>query len=168
MLRIRPATPADHPLIRSIAHRTWPATFGHILSPEQIDYMLDWMYSLPALAAQAAGGHTFLLLYRDGEALGYAGFELHHEPAVAKLHKLYLLPAAQGSGGGRLLVEEVLHRCRAAGVARLRLHVNYQNPAVDFYAHLGFAITRRVDVEIGRGYRMEDFVMERPVGLAHG
>lgn len=163
MLTVRPATAADYPLIQSIAQRTWPATFGTILSPAQIDYMLDWMYTPGALAAQAAAGHAFLILRKDGQPVGYAGYELGYRPTTAKLHKLYLLPAAQGTGGGRRLVEEVLLRCRQGGRAHLRLNVNYQNPAVGFYEHLGFRIVERVDIEIGRGYLMEDFVMERTV-----
>ncbi|MEN9381925.1 MAG: hypothetical protein RI940_806, partial [Bacteroidota bacterium] len=42
---IRPATLEDRAFIRSVSERTWPSTYGHIISQEQIDFMLDWMYS---------------------------------------------------------------------------------------------------------------------------
>jgi len=38
-LTIRPATLEDRTLIRSISERTWPSTYGHIISKEQIDFM---------------------------------------------------------------------------------------------------------------------------------
>ena len=36
---------SDRAFIRSVSERTWPSTYGHIISQEQIDFMLDWMYS---------------------------------------------------------------------------------------------------------------------------
>ena len=35
--------------IRSVSERTWPSTYGHIISQAQIDFMLDWMYSNESL-----------------------------------------------------------------------------------------------------------------------
>ena len=44
-LMIRQANFEDRAFIRSVSERTWPSTYGHIISQEQIDFMLDWMYS---------------------------------------------------------------------------------------------------------------------------
>lgn len=161
-LRIRPATDADLPLIREIAHRTWPHTFGNILSPEQIAYMLEWMYSLPALAEQVHGkGHCFLLAGTDGEELGYAGYEVHYRGnPVTRIHKLYVLPEAQGKGIGQALIDQVIHLANDAGDRRLHLNVNRDNPAVHFYERLGFAITGEEKIPIGNGYFMDDYIME--------
>lgn len=161
---IRPATAADHPVIGSIARRTWPDTFGSILSAAQITYMLDRMYSPVALADQTALGHRFLLLESNGVVVGYVSYEHHYLPRTTKIHKLYLLPTAQGNGYGRLLIQAVTECARSAGLTTLRLDVNYQNPAVDFYEYLGFAKIERVDTSIGNGYLMEDWVMERVIG----
>ena len=65
--------------VQSIAHRTWPSTFANILSPEQIDYMLNWMYDLKMLESQLEKGHTFLLAEEDEKELGFAGFELNYQ-----------------------------------------------------------------------------------------
>jgi GNAT superfamily N-acetyltransferase len=161
-MTISSATPADLPTIEQLARIIWPPTFGDILSPEQIAYMLEMMYSQEALREQIEErDHQFLLL-REGEtARGYVSYQLDYRPDTTKIHKLYLLPQTQGKGYGRVLIEAVADRARAAGQQRLRLDVNYQNPAVGFYQHLGFVIVERVDTEIGRGYLMEDFVLER-------
>lgn len=45
MFTIKKATLADIEVIRTLAAQTFPATYQHILTPEQIDYMMDWMYS---------------------------------------------------------------------------------------------------------------------------
>ena len=49
MFTIKKATLADIEVIRTLAAQTFPATYQHILTPEQIDYMMDWMYSSESL-----------------------------------------------------------------------------------------------------------------------
>lgn len=162
-IRIRPATVADLPLIRQIAHRTWPHTFGKILSPEQIDYMLEWMYSLPALEEQiTVKSHRFLLAGTEEAELGYAGIEAGYggDP-VMRIHKLYVLPEAQGQGVGKALIEEIARIARAGGARKLHLNVNRDNPAVQFYQHLGFTVAGAEKIPIGNGFYMDDYIMER-------
>ena len=43
---------SDRTFIRSVSERTWPSTYGHIISQGQIDFMMDWMYSDTSLATQ--------------------------------------------------------------------------------------------------------------------
>lgn len=161
-MTIRPATTADFSTITDIAHRTWPATFSEILSPEQIAYMLEMMYSETALQEQvAAKGHEFLLLKEGEAAVAYASYQLDYLLGTTKIHKLYCLPLTQGKGYGKALIQKVAEIAQQAGQARLRLDVNYENKAVGFYEYLGFATIERVDTNIGNGYLMEDYVMEK-------
>lgn len=148
--------------VQSIAHRTWPTTFANILSPEQIEYMLSWMYSLEMLESQFEKGHTFLLVEENGEELGFAGFELNvAEGPKAKLHKIYLLPSSQGKGVGKALLVDVADRAKAAGQKSLLLNVNkYNQKAIDFYLRIGFQEIYKEVIDIGNGYVMDDVVME--------
>ena len=148
--------------VQSIAHRTWPSTFANILSPEQIDYMLNWMYDLKMLESQLEKGHTFLLAEEDGKELGFAGFELNYaEGPKAKLHKIYLLPEAQGKGAGKALILEVADRARKADQKSLLLNVNkYNQRAIDFYLRMDFQEIYKEVIDIGNGYVMDDVVME--------
>ena len=45
MLTIQKVTVADCELINKMAGEVFPATYKEILSPEQLDYMMDWMYA---------------------------------------------------------------------------------------------------------------------------
>ena len=45
MTDIRKATTEDIKLINELAWIAFPATYKDILTKEQIDYMMDWMYS---------------------------------------------------------------------------------------------------------------------------
>ncbi len=161
-MNIRQLTKEELRKVQSIAHRTWPTTFANILSAEQIVYMLNWMYSLEMLESQLDKGHTFLLAEEEGKELGFAGFELNYsEGPKAKLHKIYLLPEAQGKGAGKALILEVADRARKAGQKSLLLNVNkYNQKAIDFYSRIGFNEIYKEVIDIGNGYVMDDVVME--------
>ncbi|WP_155297214.1 GNAT family N-acetyltransferase [Spirosoma aerolatum] len=167
MITITQATEHDLPTIQDIAHRTWPNTFGEILSPNQISYMLDMMYSLESLKSQVNDKqHVFLLAKDDTtqEFLGYSSYELNYKgQPLTKIHKIYLLPASQGKGVGRLLIDAVAEVAKANNNDRLGLNVNRYNKAIQFYERVGFSIVGNEDIDIGDGFLMEDFVMGKPL-----
>jgi GNAT superfamily N-acetyltransferase len=163
MIQIRKALPEELPIVRDIAHQTWPDTFAGILSPPQIEYMLKMMYDLNTLESQLLEkGQVFLLAEEDGKYLGFAAYELNNsEGAKAKLHKIYVLPSAQGKGIGKKLIREVSTQAKGKGQKTLLLNVNkFNQPAIDFYQYLGFKEAYREVIAIGNGYVMDDVVME--------
>ena len=52
MFTIRKATTADCALIQKLAQQIFPVTYKDILTPEQTDYMMEWMYSITNLHKQ--------------------------------------------------------------------------------------------------------------------
>lgn len=165
MTEIHNATDFHLPIIRSIAYRTWPETFESILSPEQIMYMLEQMYSIDSLKAQVGEkGHQFILAKSGQEYLGFAGIELNYAAASqTKIHKIYILPEAQGKGIGKALFAEITQRAKQAGNQKLLLNVNRHNKAVHFYENIGFSIANTEDIDIGNGFFMNDYVMEKSI-----
>ena len=61
MLTIRHATEADIPLLRTLCFQVWPQTYAGIITPAQIDYMLEMMYSPASLQQQMHSGANFLI-----------------------------------------------------------------------------------------------------------
>ncbi len=163
VIRVRPATAEDIPSIRDLAGKIWPEAYGSILSPEQIRYMMDLLYSESSLERQITQDqHQFLMAVRNDGPLGFASFS-PVKGGGYKLHKLYVLPSFQGSGIGKKLLSRVIQEGRAAGAPFLDLNVNRFNPARKFYERLGFRILQEVDIPIGNGYFMNDFVMRLPL-----
>lgn len=156
------ATVVDIPLIQQLAGVSFRATYSEILSPEQIDYMMDMMYSAAKLHEQiAVRGHRFFIV-EEAHPIGFAACELNHgQEGVARLHKIYLLPGAQGKGAGKAMLEAVEVFALSQGQLMLELNVNRYNKALQFYERNGFHIAREEDIDIGRGYFMNDFVMEK-------
>ena len=77
------------------------------------------------------------------------------------LHKLYVLPAFQRQGLGRLLFHTATAyaKSEAGGRCRIELNVNRQNKALDFYRREGMHIARTGDFPIGGGFYMNDYIM---------
>jgi GNAT superfamily N-acetyltransferase len=163
-VNLRAATSNDIPAIRKIAHEVWPKAYADMVSAEQIDYMLDWMYSPASLQDQLQSGVRFLLLEDEGlSPLGFAAFRCL-SGTDWKLDKLYVRSDRQGSGLGKRLIERVRAEIKQAGGKQLELQVNRKNKAVDFYHKLGFQILRVDDFDIGNGFFMNDYIMGCPIG----
>lgn len=161
MIQWREATAADIPVIQTIAAITWEPTYVPIIGQAQVEYMLSTMYSTTTLGTQMADGQRFLILLVEGKDVGFAGFGSEDTAgAIYKLHKLYLLPEVQGMGLGRYLIETVMDQVKQAGAKHLLLNVNRANPALHFYQKIGFKIKETVDIEIGNGFFMNDYIME--------
>ncbi len=160
MIIIRDAITDDIPLIRRLALDIWPDAYQEIIPKEQLDYMLDLIYSTNALDHQMRMGQRFLLIEENGTPKGFAGFGEVDPPGTYKLHKLYVLPAKQGSGLGRQLITHVMNLVQALEGKALVLNVNRHNKAKSFYEKMGFRVVREEDIDIGRGYYMNDYVMQ--------
>ncbi len=162
---IRKATLEERAFIRSVSERTWPSTYGHIISQEQIDFMLDWMYSDASLSEQFAKGHQFYIANLHGEDIGFCSVsaegatENDVSQTAHKLNKLYVLPAAHGSGAGKALLHKAIEVAKAEGSTSLFLQVNKHNNAYTFYEKNGFVKEAEFKFDIGNGFFMDDYVM---------
>lgn len=76
MFTIRKATVADYELIHMMAKEVFPATYKDILSPEQLDYMMDWMYAPSNVRKQMEEeGHVYSIAYKENEPCGYVSVQ---------------------------------------------------------------------------------------------
>jgi GNAT superfamily N-acetyltransferase len=163
-LMIRPADLDDINTIGFLAQQIWPDAYREILSPEQLKYMLNLIYSPQSLRRQMVDDHhRFLLAEQADEPIGFASWSPAEDPGVYKLHKIYVLPGRQGKGLGKTLLQFIFETIRPEGATRLRLNVNRFNKARHFYERMGFAVVGEEDIDIGNGYFMNDFIMDIPV-----
>jgi GNAT superfamily N-acetyltransferase len=162
MLTTTQATTQDIPVIQFIAHETWPTTYQTILMLAQVRYMLDLFYSEVALEKSFSDHNQYLLIHHQGKAIGFAGYQHDFpEQGQTKLHKLYVLPSAQGLGAGQQLLDEVIHQTKVYGSKVLTLNVNRFNKAYMFYRKNKFDVLQEIDIPIGQGYLMQDYILEK-------
>jgi len=128
-----------------------------MISQEQIDYMLEMMYSLSALEKQLNEGHEFWMLRLNNSYLGYFSIS-KKDPHVYFINKLYLKTNHHGAGLGTEFLNDVLSNY--ADWNTIRLTVNRTNyKSINFYFKNGFKIESVANFDIGNDYFMEDFIM---------
>ena len=123
-MEIRKATPSDTETIAALAEKIWMQYYPEIITVEQIRYMLDKMYSAPALQQQMSEGQDFYLLLENEQPIGYCSFSTT-EPGHYFLHKFYVDTHYHGKGIGTFLLNEMLKQL--APVLTVRLTVNRKN-----------------------------------------
>jgi ribosomal protein S18 acetylase RimI-like enzyme len=160
MFTVHKAAKADIPLIRELTYAVWPQTYAHLLSKEQIDYMLHMMYSPASLQKQMEEDDcTFIIVYDDKTPVAFASYN-ETKPQTWKLNKIYVLASQQGKGTGKFIINFIVAAIKPLAAKALQLQVNRENAAQHFYKKLGFEIIEEADFDIGNGYFMKDYVME--------
>lgn len=150
--------------VRAIAEEVWPIAYGSILSHQQLEYMMVMMYSVSALQEQSEKGHHFILAMEDEIPVGFAAYEFNYaKTSKTKIHKIYILSNQQGKGTGKTLIDYITEEARKNNQDALILNVNKHNVAQHFYKKIGFEIVLEEVIDIGNGYVMDDFVMEKPI-----
>ena len=161
MIHLEKINSSQFPIIRDLAYAIWPNTYGEILSSKQLNYMLDNFYSVDCLENQMNKGQIFELLLEDDKVVGYLAYELNCDNSeLLKIHKIYLLPATQGKGFGKFMIDEVIKIAKKNHQKGVFLNVNKYNKAQFFYEKLGFAISKEEVIAIGNNYIMDDYQME--------
>lgn len=165
MITISEATIKEFKTIREIAYVTWPVVYGKILSKAQLDFMLENFYSDATLTDNLVNkGHRFILVNENDDCLGFASYEHHYKGEnLTRLHKIYLLPETQGKGMGKLLIDTIVALAKENQSEAISLNVNRFNNAYIFYLKMGFEVVAEEDLEIGNGYLMEDYKMEKKI-----
>lgn len=161
-LSIRRAAVDDIPLIAALAEKIWRIHYPPIIGDEQVEYMLQLMYSSSGIREQMEQGQQFFLLQKHHHPVGYLAVS-EKEQGHYFLHKFYILNEEQGKGLGKRFFQEIIQNF-CPGIHDIRLTVNRKNyKSINFYFRLGFVIEEVKDFDIGNGYFMEDFVMVKKV-----
>jgi len=158
-LKFKIADKYDVAIIHQLANKIWKKHYPAIISMEQIEYMLQKMYSEDSLIKQIEDGHEFTLVILDGTPIGYISLSKKEEHHYF-LHKFYVDVAVHRQNVGSKLFHFILSKLSSK--ATIELTVNRQNfKAINFYFKNGFLIKEVADFDIGNGYVMNDFVMIR-------
>ena len=145
-------------LIYDLALAIWNQHYVPIIGQDQVDYMLRTLYSESALTNQMKEGQNFTLIYSNEIPIGY--FSISKKGEVSFLHKFYIDSREQSQGIGTKVMNEIIAQSKEEKT--IELTVNRQNfKTINFYFKNGFRIKSVEDFDIGEGYFMNDFVMEK-------
>ncbi|MBX7146466.1 MAG: GNAT family N-acetyltransferase [Alphaproteobacteria bacterium] len=145
--------------IIDLARLIWPVSYAHILTQEQINNMLDRIYSLENLKKEMRSGHIFFIAILDTQKVGYVS--AYQEESIVWLKKLYILPTLQGQGIGKQLINVIIKAFPKS--QEIRLLVNRDNlHAQQFYLRQHFIKIDEIPVKMG-DFNFVDFVFSKKI-----
>jgi ribosomal protein S18 acetylase RimI-like enzyme len=148
-----------------LAAEIWREYYIRIITAAQIDYMLDKFQSVLAIADQIEHqGYEYYLMRVNGGHAGYLAIKPEDENPKLFLSKFYLLKAYRGQGYGSRAIRFLEELCRERGLKAIWLTVNRHNTSsIAVYERNGFRTVRTQVADIGGGFVMDDYVMEKEV-----
>jgi len=146
-----------------LAQEIWREYFIPIIGQAQVAYMLNTLQSHAAIARYIREGFYYFLIQHDtGEAIGYIGVVVRGDQLF--LSKLYLLAAARGKGYGREALQFIEKLAKEKGCTKVTLTVYKHNQnAIKAYEQCGYATTGSLAQDIGEGFIMDDYTMEKSI-----
>ncbi|MFB6195065.1 MAG: GNAT family N-acetyltransferase [Haloplanus sp.] len=151
-MEIREATQADIEGIRTVAHDSLAASYGHALEDDIIAQAVERWYDEETLADDLGDPDTeFLVAIDEDRIVGFAqSYVVDRRDIVGEIDWLHVEPESRGSGVGDRLLEALERRLLDHGVSRIEGRVLAANEAgTDFYEHEDFEQVGERTVEIG-------------------
>jgi len=142
----------------------WREYYTPLIGAGQVEYMLEKFQSLEAVSRQIAEeNYRYFGITCNGQLAGYYAVQSSGGDRVF-LSKFYVAAMFRGRGLGRQMFEHLLAATRTGGAKTVWLMVHKYNPTIDLYRKLGFVITEEIVTDIGNGFVMDDYVMEKCIG----
>ena len=151
--------------VARLAREIWCEHYVPLIGQEQVDYMLGKFQSERAITDQIADAHEYYIAVQDDKSAGYMAVVPKISEASLMLSKIYVKKSARGRGLGWKMLEFMETLCRHRHIKKIWLTVNKNNsPSIAWYSRMGFVNTGSLIQDIGEGYVMDDYRMEKSIG----
>jgi diamine N-acetyltransferase len=149
-------------MVESLAREIWTEHYTPIIGKEQVDYMLDRFQSKQAIAEQIEAGSLYFLIREGNQFIGYIGAQPKNDELF--LSKLYVKSSKRRRGWGNRAIRFVEKLAKERKLARVVLTVNKNNTnSIKAYEKFGFRNVGSIIQDIGDGFVMDDYRMEKIV-----
>lgn len=161
-LEIRTATSSDLFVIEELAKTIWREHYTPIIGSNQVEYMLAKFQSVAVMQEQIDSGYIYFLMLYWCVPVGY--LSIRKDADAIFLSKIYVLKDYRGKGIAGTAMDFVVSESKKAGLGLIRLTVNKNNTnSILAYLKMGFQNKGSMITEIGEGFVMDDFVMEKNI-----
>ncbi len=147
-------------IVEDLAKKIWTEHYTPIIGSGQVSYMLDRFQSAAAIREQIQNGARYYLLKYQEEFVGYFSFSIKGENLF--LSKFYVLKEERGRGIGKAALLFIEEKVRELGLKKIELTVNkYNSNSIKAYEKMGFENMESIVQDIGNGYVMDDYVLQK-------
>src|SRR6056297_3612771 len=147
-------------VVANLAHTIWKEHYTPIIGEDQVVFMLNKFQSENAISAQIKEGLNYFLIAYQEAYVGYFAFCLQKDALF--LSKFYVLRSERGRGYGKAALKFIETKARNLGSKKIKLTVNKNNSnSIKAYEKMGFINVQSIVQDIGNGFVMDDFVLEK-------
>ncbi|NWF98279.1 MAG: GNAT family N-acetyltransferase [Nitrospirae bacterium] len=166
MITITEVTTREHiSIIEKLAYEIWTEHYIPIIGIEQVEYMLEKYQSNSAIFSQIKDeGYMYFLMENEKQAVGYIAVLPGKDGLF--LSKFYVHSSYRKRGIGKKALDFIEQLARNMNLKKIYLTVNKNNKtAITVYEKLGFINTGSIITDIGNGFVMDDYKMEKVIKL---
>lgn len=161
--------------LAQLAGAIWNEYWPPIIGQDQTTYMVEQFQSLPAIKrdmAENAYEYWFVHAADDssgeaGRIIGFTGGHNEEETKRFFISKIYLKAEERGKHFASDVIAFYEELCRQRGFDAMYLTVNkYNELGIRAYKGKGFKVIDAVESDIGEGFIMDDYIMEKSIPSA--
>lgn len=146
--------------IEEMANIIWHEHYTPIIGVEQVIYMLDKFQSVSSMSEQIKNAYQYFLILEADIPVGYLSFIKRDQELF--LSKIYILKGFRGHGIGKKAFQFIETEAKKNFCQKIGLTVNRNNAnSIKAYENAGFQHIGEVVQDIGNGYVMDDYIMEK-------
>lgn len=158
---------SDRRKLTDLASKIWNEYWPDRIGQDQTDYMVASFQSFDAISRDMDENNYeyWFLIDENGDVVGYTGGHVENDTDRFFISKIYLLADERGKGYASQVIRFYEDLCRSRDLGAMYLTVNKHNDlAIRAYLAKGFETIESVETDIGKGFIMDDFIMEKTVG----
>lgn len=156
-----PLDPLARPLVEELSYE-YESRYGDFYEREGGPREME---KYPAELFSPPEGGNFVLLLRNGQAIGGGAFKRHPDPGTAELKRVWAHSALRRQGLARRVVQELEAQALRQGYTRIYLTTGFRQPeAVALYLGQGYAALFDQGAPEGtyRSLPFEKFLVQAP------
>lgn len=163
-IEIKTAVVTDAPLIEVLAKEIWTQHYVSIITIDQINFMLKNFQSAEAIKKDIESGAVYDIASLNGDPCGYSA-TVPDETGLF-LSKLYVKQSCRGQGVAKAMMNRIDERAKKTKAPRIWLKCNkYNKDSLTAYERLGFTISYPCVTDIGGGFIMDDYALEKKLSI---
>lgn len=145
-----------------MAEEIWNEYYIPIIGKRQVDYMVANFQSANAIKNQIDEGYSYFLAKYNGSYAGYFAILDNRQEKSMFLNKLYVHRDFRNHGIAKTCIAYIEDICRELKLVKIWLTVNkYNTAAIKAYKKMGFINIAAITQDIGNGFIMDDYKMEK-------
>ncbi|PTM06545.1 MAG: GNAT family N-acetyltransferase [Bacteroidetes bacterium] len=162
MTHFKPArNKQDYKAISDLAKEIWTEHYTPIIGIDQVNYMLEKFQSKKAIKSQILDdNYQYFSLINNNTFLGYLSIKKEEDKLF--LSKIYIMKSFRGQGFGKISMDFIETQAKDLNCSKIYLTVNKHNiNSINAYKKIGFIKIEELIIDIGNGYVMDDYKMEK-------